>query len=50
MAIGKGGSTLFFIDGGYSYKSVMNNFEVALRLLNEDGCIASHGIGLFELS
>jgi len=31
-----------FIDGDHSYKSVMNNFETAIGLLNEGGCITFH--------
>lgn len=31
-----------FIDGDHSYQSVMNNFEIAIELLNKNGCIAFH--------
>lgn len=31
-----------FIDGDHSYKSVMNNFDIAVELLEENGCIAFH--------
>lgn len=31
-----------FIDGDHSYKSALNNFEIAFELLNEGGCITFH--------
>lgn len=31
-----------FIDGNHSYSATMNNFEIALELLNDGGCITFH--------
>lgn len=33
---------LIFIDGDHKYESVMNNFEIASKLLNEGGCMVFH--------
>lgn len=33
---------LIFIDGDHKYESVMSNFEIASKLLNEGGCIVFH--------